>query len=216
MRLRPDRRKRPTLGGKGFQPGNCSLMKIAFIGSGKSAVQPVLQQLINRYGQCSIDEAEYIVALGGDGTALRALHSALPMAGKPVFAMRLPDSVGALANQFDLMRLSQRLQQARRVQIHPLKAEAQSVSGAITTVFGINEIVLMRQRLQAAKLHVRWDGAGDVQQVTADGILIATPVGSTGYNRSAGGPILPVDFGIVGGDGIGRVSSVRLVERSIE
>jgi NAD+ kinase len=124
---------------------------IHFLGSGRATTQQAAQQLISRYGQCDIAAASYIVAIGGDGTALRALQAALPTAGKPVFAMRLPGSVGALGNAFDLANLDERLQAARRISIRPLKAEATLVAGGTVTALGINEIVVSRQALQAAK-----------------------------------------------------------------
>lgn len=106
------------------------------------------------YGQCGICDAEYVVTVGGDGTTLKALHAVLPFAEKPVFSMRLGGSIGFLGNRFDLANLRDRLKSARKIFIRPLKAEVQDVSGRGTTIFGINEIVLTRQRLGAAKLSV--------------------------------------------------------------
>lgn len=165
-------------------------LRIHFMCSAKPAAQLALRQLIDRYGQNDIAEASYVVAIGGDGAALKALHAVLPTAGKPVFAMRLADSVGALGNLFRLSDLPERLRFARSVSMRPLKAEIERVTGDIVAVFGINEIVVTRQRLQAAKLHVRMGETQTSRRVTGDGLLVATPIGSTGYNRSAGGPIL--------------------------
>ena len=170
---------------------------IHFLGSARPAAQQGVQQLIKRCGQCDIAAASYTVAIGGDGTALRALQAALPTAGKPVFAMRLPGSVGALGNAFDLANLGERLQAARRISVRALKAEATLVAGGTATAFGINEIVVSRQVLQAAKLCVKTDGMFGYREVVGDGLLVATPVGSTGYNRSAGGPTLPLDSELI-------------------
>jgi NAD+ kinase len=160
-----------------------------------------MQQLIDRYGQSDIAAAGCVVAIGGDGTALRALHAAL-RTGKPVFAMRLPGSVGALGNPFDLERLDQRLQAARKVSIRPLRAETTLVSGDTVTAFGTNEIVVSRQALQAAKLCVRTSQMAGYREIVGDGLLVATPVGSTAYNRSAGGPTLPLDSELIALTGI--------------
>lgn len=174
------------------QTGLAVPFKIHFMCSGKPAAQLALRQLIERYGQNDITKASYVVAIGGDGTALKALHAMLPTAGKPVFAMRLPESVGALGNTFRLSDLPERMRSARSISMRPLKAEVERVTGDIVAVFGINEIVVTRQRLQAAKLHVRTGETETSRKVTGDGLLVATPIGSTGYNRSAGGPILPL------------------------
>src|SRR6516165_12549631 len=100
------------------------------------------------YGQCSICDADYVVTIGGDGTTLKALHAVLPFSEKPVFSMRLGGSIGYLGNRFDLANLRDRLTNAGKIFIRPLKAEVQDVSGRFATVFGINEIVLTPQRLE--------------------------------------------------------------------
>jgi NAD+ kinase len=141
--------------------------------------------------------ANYVVSIGGDGTALRALHAALSTVTKAVFAMRLPGSCGALGNPFHLEKLPERLQASQRISIRPLKAEVNLVNGSSMTSFGINEIVVSRQMLQAAKLCVRIDQTGRNREIIGDGLLVATPVGSTGYNRSVGGPTLPLDSQLV-------------------
>ena len=111
--------------------------------------------------------------------------------------MRLGGSIGFLGNRFDLANLRDRLTNAVKIFIRPLKAEVQNVSGRFATVFGINEIVLTRQRLEAAKLRVSLNGTKQPGEVIGDGLLIATPIGSTGYNRSAGGSLLPTDSSLL-------------------
>lgn len=172
-------------------------MKIAFVASARPAAQQALGESVQRYGQSDPSDADYIVAIGGDGTVLRALHAVLPTASKPVFAMRAAGSLGFLANRFELAGLPQRLRMARSVTLHPLKADAEHAGGAITTVFAINEFVLMRRRLQAAKLRLTTTGGDRIAHIVGDGLLVATPIGSTGYNRSAGGPVLPHDSSLL-------------------
>ncbi len=165
-------------------------MKINFVSSPKHSAQAALQELTAIYGQVAVAEADYIVALGGDGTVLRGLHGALAGAHQPVFAMRLEGSLGALANRYSPQDLPERLHCARRVVLHPLKAEASCRGGHDQTVIAINEIVLSRQRLQAAKIRVT-AAARELPMLIGDGLIIASAVGSSGYNHSAGGPCLP-------------------------
>ena len=163
-------------------------MKIAFIASPKNAAQEALRQLTARYGQCDTSDADYVVSIGGDGTALKALHAVMAAARQPVFAMRIASSLGFLANPFQVEDLPERLRTARRLTLCPLKAKVQHGAES-TTVFAVNEIVLIRQRLQAAKLCVT-AGSDRFAPLIGDGLLVTTPIGSSGYNRSIGGPAL--------------------------
>jgi len=168
-------------------------MRISFVASPKPAAQEIVRQLVRLHGQSDTRDADCIVAVGGDGTVLRALHATLlEMSGKPVFAMRLDDSVGSLANRLDVAGLPDRLQSARPISLKPLKAAVRDTSGRTNTIYGINEIVLLRQRLQAAKLIVTMNRCEKSARLIGDGVLVSTPIGSSGYNRSAGGPILPL------------------------
>lgn len=177
-------------------------MKIHFMGSAKPAARQAVKQLSQLYGQSEITDAECLVAIGGDGTTLKALHTLLGMPGKLVFAMRLSESVGALGNPFSLSGLRDRIGTAQKRSVLPLKAEVGRVSGEVETVFGINEIVVTRQQLQAAKLCVKTGESEQGMDVTGDGLLISTPIGSTGYNRSAGGPTLKSDSQLLAVTGI--------------
>jgi NAD+ kinase len=177
-------------------------MKIHFLGSKKPAAQEAVRQLIERYNQSDIAVADYVVAIGGDGTTLKALDAVRPAPGKPVFAMRLPDSVGALGNPLKMQDLAGRLEAARRISIRPLKAVATNLADETLTTFGINEIVVCRERLQAAKLRIRAGESNRWLDLVGDGVLIATPIGSSGYNRSAGGPILPLNSNLLALTGI--------------
>jgi NAD+ kinase len=162
-------------------------MKIAFLASPKPEAAHALQELTRRYGQSDLADADYLVTIGGDGTALKALHGALALRETPVFAMRVAGSVGALANRLEFAGLHQRLRNARHVSVHPLLAEARQTDGTVKEIRALNEIVLMRQKLQAAKLHISIAEAKLSADLTGDGLLVATPLGSTGYNLSAGG-----------------------------
>lgn len=166
-------------------------MKIAFLASPKPKPQKIAEALIGIYGQTGIAAADYIVAIGGDGTVLKALHAGLRAGGKPVFAMRSEGSTGFLANHMDMRSLTERLRRAQPIIVHPLQAEVELMKSTVETVHAFNEVVIIRDRLQAAKLRI---AAGEMKRsadLTGDGILVATPLGSTGYNLSAGGSALP-------------------------
>lgn len=168
--------------------GAAVLRKLHFIASGKQIAQNFWVTLTERYGQASLAEADCVVALGGDGTALRALALAMPQQ-KPVFGLRLEGSVGFLGNDFRLEGLTERIQNAASVRLHPLQAAVTAETGS-HHVLGINEIALVRQGRQTAKLRVLVDGEEFARHLTGDGLLVATPIGSTAYNRSAGGAVL--------------------------
>ncbi|MDW9378523.1 NAD(+)/NADH kinase [Sinorhizobium meliloti] len=167
-------------------------MKIAFVASPKPGAQRALKELSDRYGQAAVAEAEFIVTLGGDHTALEALHETLAMPAKPVFAMRTDGSVGSFCNSFRTHDLTDRLHAASRVQLPVLQAEMEQVGGRSRELFAINEIVLERQVFQQAKLSVAVRGNGDPMNINGDGLVLTTPIGSTGYNRTLGGPLLPL------------------------
>jgi NAD+ kinase len=170
-------------------------MKIHFTGSAKSAAQHTVQQFIERYGQNDLASAAYVVTIGGDGTALNALCSVMATPATAVFAMRLPGSVGALANVLSLTDLPERLTSAKPVTLRPLKAEIERLNGDVTATFGFNEIVVSRMRLQLAKLTVHVADTDHFQSIAGDGLMVVTPIGSKGYNRSAGGSTLQLDSG---------------------
>ncbi len=183
-------------------------MKICFVASPRPAAQDIVRQLAERYGQCQLPDADHVVVVGGDGTVLKALHATLATPGKPVFAMRLGGSLGVLANRLDLVGLPDRLRSARRISLRPLRAEARDASGRSKTIYGINEIALVRQRLQAAHLTVTLGRSGPLPPIVGDGLVVATPIGSTGYNHSIGGPELPLDLPLLAltGISVSRVS----------
>lgn len=170
-------------------------MNIAFIASAKPDAQTTLDLFTARYGQCALAQADCVVAIGGDGTVLKALHAVMAAAHQPVFAMRIAGSVGHLANALSLSDLPQRIRAARQVSIHPLQAEAVHARGT-AIVQGINEIVFSRQRLQTCKIRVSSHGR-HFATLVGDGMLVASPIGSSGYNRSAGGCDLQSDASLL-------------------
>ncbi len=164
--------------------------RIAFIASSVEEAGAAERRLAARYGSVKPEDADVIVALGGDGLMLQTLH-AFMNTGKPIYGMNC-GSVGFLMNEFGEDDLPARLAAAVETAIHPLAMHAVDAGGAHHTAFAINEVSLLRQSYQAAKLRVAIDGHVRLEELICDGILVATPAGSTAYNLSAHGPILPI------------------------
>ena len=144
------------------------------------------------YDWHAVRDADVVVALGGDGFLLQVLHGALDARQpRPVYGMNL-GSVGFLMNEFRVDDLPQRLVAARSYALHPLGMTARTVGGAVTVSPAINEVSLLRETRQAAKVEISVDGTVRMAEIACDGILVATPAGSTAYNLSANGPILPL------------------------
>jgi len=165
-------------------------LKAHFIASSSETAQQALRAMTERYGQCELDSARVIVALGGDGFMLRTLHRLLP-ADLPVYGMKL-GSVGFLMNRYRETGLSQRLAAANAVSLAPLCMEAATEAGAQVKALAINEVSLLRQMNQAAHIRILVNGAVKVPELVCDGVLLATAAGSTAYNLSVQGPILPL------------------------
>jgi len=165
--------------------------KIAFTASHAETAQIGLQKLIARYGDCPVEKADVIVALGGDGFMLQTLHATQEHA-LPVYGMNR-GTVGFLMNAYQEDDLVMRLEKAEEAVINPLRMRAQSIDGSEHTALAINEVSLLRAGPQAAKLRISVDGRVRMQELVCDGALLATPAGSTAYNYSAHGPILPID-----------------------
>src|SRR5690242_19941378 len=164
---------------------------IAFLSSGAKEANEALETLTALYGESPLDKADVIVALGGDGLMLQTLHMIMK-APKPIYGMNR-GSVGFLMNEYSEHGLRERLAAAERSIIHPLIMRALDVNGHETTARAINEVSLLRQTYQAAKLRIEVDGQTQLDELIADGILVSTPAGSTAYNLSANGPILPLN-----------------------
>ena len=165
--------------------------KIAFLASPASEAQLALAQLTERYGNHDPDTADVVVALGGDGLMLQTLHRFMGTK-KPIYGMNR-GSVGFLMNEFSLRHLQKRLAAARPSIVHPLLMKVLCADGRIETARAINEVSLSRQSYQAAKMEISVDGKVRLKELAADGVLVATPAGSTAYNLSANGPILPLN-----------------------
>jgi NAD+ kinase len=163
---------------------------IAFIASAGDEAHAAKARLAGRYAGVPPDKADVIVALGGDGLMLQTLH-AFMNTGKPIYGMNC-GSVGFLMNEFREDDLPARIAAAVETGIHPLAMRAVDAAGTSHTAFAINEVSLLRQSYQAAKLRIAIDGHVRLEELTCDGILVATPAGSTAYNLSAHGPILPI------------------------
>jgi NAD+ kinase len=163
---------------------------IAFAASQAPEAQSALKRLRERYGSADPHEAGVIVALGGDGLMVETLHNTLET-GKPIYGMNC-GTVGFLMNHYHEDDLPVRLAAAERVQFHPLAMLASTVEGEEVSGVAINEVSLLRQTRQAAKIEIQLDGKVRMPELVCDGVLVSTPVGSTAYNVSAHGPILPV------------------------
>ncbi len=153
------------------------------------------ERLIARHGQSPVDEAEVIVALGGDGLMLSTLHGT-EHNGLPVYGMNR-GTVGFLMNTYSEEGLPERLAAAEAAVINPLRMRATLADGGEIEALAINEVSILRAGPQAAKLRILVDGRERMAELVADGALVATPAGSTAYNYSAHGPILPIGAGVL-------------------
>ncbi len=163
---------------------------ISFRASDAPLAQSAMKELIERYGQADASDADVIVALGGDGFMLETLIDARRL-DKPVYGMNR-GTVGFMMNSFSPDDLPDRLGEAEEAKINPLRMRAGSEDGSIAEALAINEVSLLRAGPQAAKLKISIDGKSRLEELVCDGALVATPAGSTAYNYSAHGPILPI------------------------
>ncbi len=169
--------------------------KIAFIASESADGIAAREALIARYGNVDPEDADIVVALGGDGLMLQTLHRFMGRK-KLIYGMNR-GSVGFLMNDFSVFNLEGRLSAAEAKTVHPLLMEATDRDGAVSRARAINEVSLLRQSYQAVKMRISIDGKARLDELAGDGVLVATPVGSTAYNLAAHGPILPLDAKIM-------------------
>lgn len=165
--------------------------KLRFLASGKPAAQAAARDLRARYGDAPAGEADVIVAIGGDGFMLETLRGAMGN-GRPVYGVNC-GTVGFLMNDQNPDDLPARIADAESAVIHPLAMEATTAAGAVERALAINEVSLFRQTRQSARVRISVNGKARMDSLTCDGVLLATPAGSTAYNLSAHGPILPID-----------------------
>jgi NAD+ kinase len=170
------------------------MSRIHFVAADIADAQSALALMRERYSDSGAGTCDVIVALGGDGFMLQTLHAFLS-AGKPIYGMNL-GSVGFLMNEFKEDALEERLAQAESARIHPLRMRATSASGT-KEARAFNEVSLLRQTRQAAKIRISVDDKVRIQELICDGVLVSTPAGSTAYNLSAHGPILPIDAALL-------------------
>ena len=163
---------------------------VHFTASDSEDAQRGLVALRHRYGSWPLEQAQAVVALGGDGFMLQTLHLTMG-SGIPVYGMNR-GTVGFLMNDYSARRLPERLAKASRVLINPLRMRARDAEGTETTALAINEVSLLRETRQAAKIRISVNDEVMLEELIGDGVMVATPAGSTAYNFSAHGPILPI------------------------
>jgi NAD+ kinase len=165
--------------------------RIAFVASPFPEAKEAEKRLSKLYGNVKPETADVIVALGGDGLMLQTLRRFM-RSGKPIYGMHR-GTVGFLMNDFHVEKLGERLAASHNTIIHPLLMCARDVRGRKHEHHAFNEVSLFRQTYQAAKLRIMVDGHERLSELVADGVLLSTPAGSTAYNLSAQGPIIPID-----------------------
>jgi len=170
-------------------------MKLHFTASSSPDAMARCETLIARYGQAEAEISDIVIALGGDGHMLQTLKDER-ITGKPVYGMNC-GTVGFLMNDYAIDALEERLGMAEETIIHPLKMVVTDKAGNKTTAHGINEVSLLRESQQAARLSIKVDGITRMAELVCDGALVATPAGSTAYNFSAHGPIIPLGASVL-------------------
>lgn len=165
--------------------------KLAFLASDRPEAEQVRTALVERYGDCAPQSADVIVAIGGDGFMLETLRAQMD-GGKPIYGVN-SGTVGFLMNPQNLEGLAETIADAEPAIIHPLTMTAKTIDGKTKTAKAINEVSLFRQTRQSARIRILVNGKIRMESLICDGVLLATPAGSTAYNLSAHGPILPIN-----------------------
>ncbi len=164
--------------------------RLAFVGARNDSAQQNLHRFVSRYGNLPIAEAEVVVCFGGDGFMLETLHAVL-LDGTPVYGINC-GSVGFLMNPLVEDDLPEHLMHTQAAVLHPLRMHAVTQAGLVEEALALNDVFLFRQTRQAAKIQIMVDGRVRLPELVCDGILVSTPAGSTAYNLSAHGPIVPL------------------------
>ena len=165
-------------------------MRLHFAAADTAKAKAAMRALVQRYGQHEPAEADVLVPLGGDGFMLETLHGAIAQP-KPIYGMNL-GTVGFLMNAYTAGDLADRIARAAATKLHPLRMRASLLDGSVEEGLAINEVSLLRETRQAASLSLLVDGVERLSNLVCDGLIVATPAGSTAYNLSAHGPILPI------------------------
>lgn len=171
------------------------MTKFHFITSSHADAQAAYAELQKQHEHTSLDKAEMVIAVGGDGTLLKALHIASTR-NLPVYAMN-KGSIGFLTNPYRSDDLIARTQKAQRVVLHPLHMSVSCANGDSVSSYAFNEVSLLRQARQAAKIRILVDDIERMDELVCDGVMVATPAGSTAYNLSAHGPIIPLNSNVL-------------------
>ncbi|RJF82136.1 NAD kinase [Azospirillum cavernae] len=174
-------------------------LRMAFVCADTEEARAARTRLVHRYGNAPLTDADVIIALGGDGFLLETLHRALGLNRErplPVYGMNR-GSVGFLLNAYREDEIAERVSASQHVQLNPLRMVATRVNGERVEALGINEVSLLRETRQAAKLRITVDKVVRLPELICDGALVATPAGSTAYNLSAHGPIVPLGAGVL-------------------
>ena len=174
-----------------MNPTTVRYERIAFVASQSPEAEEARRRLVARYGDSAPEASDVVVALGGDGFMLQTLHRHLGF-GKPIYGMHR-GTVGFLMNEFSEEDLKERLAVAKTTLVHPLLMRTRDEHGRLEEHRAFNEVSLFRQRYQAARLRILIDGKVRLRELVADGVLVATPAGSTAYNLSAQGAIIPIN-----------------------
>lgn len=168
---------------------------IAFVAAPQAEAQDALKRLSARYPNVASETADVVVALGGDGFMLRTLHRFIEEK-KPIYGMNR-GSVGFLMNAYEEDGLIERLKAAKPIELHPLRMVATDLAGRRHEALAINEVSLLRETRMAAKIRIQVDGIVRLPELICDGVLVATPAGSSAYNLSAHGPVIPLGAGVL-------------------
>ncbi|MDA0997582.1 MAG: NAD kinase [Proteobacteria bacterium] len=164
--------------------------RIAIVAAPTAEAEAAGKRLAAQISTVAAPDADVIVALGGDGFMLHTIHDVMARA-TPIYGMNR-GSVGFLMNKYSEDDLPGRLERAERIELHPLRMEAEDIQGRTERAVAINEVSLLRETRQAAKLRILVDGKVRMAEMICDGLIVATPAGSTAYNLSASGPIIPI------------------------
>ncbi len=169
---------------------------ISFVSADQPKAKEAHQRLNDKYGSVSPEEADIIVALGGDGLMLETLHAYMNL-GTPIYGMN-QGSVGFLMNEYQETDLLNRLKSAVKTVLHPLKMTVIDIHDVKYEALAINEVALFRETRRASKINIMIDGIERMREMVCDGVMLTTPAGSTAYNLSAHGPIIPLGAALLG------------------